>query len=236
MRHESIGTISLDKSKSFISITECAKLYAQSKHPALEGEAGKRRARAISEGGDGYKYNSETRPENAILRRRDTEIEFVRYLIDKITTGVLISYNPMTQLPVKLDQLPELLEAGLPGYPGRIVHNVLLTDDFAQLLSELHIAVLDKETNHNWCEKLVTAGNQNDSAERYSTDKMDIMYEAIEEFFSNRQQADAKKDAVVEWIIERAKSKKVDISQNIAEAMFTIIKPVDHNPKSRRPH
>lgn len=68
----------------------------------------------------------------------------------------------------------------------------------------------------------------------YSTDLMDILKLAICEFFSPRKQLDAKKPDIVEWIKNQGKERKVDVSNNIAEAMFTIIKPHDHNPKIKR--
>lgn len=68
----------------------------------------------------------------------------------------------------------------------------------------------------------------------YKTDLMNIQDLATNEFFNPRKNVDAKKEEVIEWI--KAKMKEVVLldSNNIAEAMFTIIKPSNHNPKKKR--
>jgi hypothetical protein len=68
----------------------------------------------------------------------------------------------------------------------------------------------------------------------YTTDLMTILNQAANQFFSPRKVQDAKQDEVSEWIKNKGKELKVNISENVADAMFTIIKPHDHNPKIRR--
>ena len=62
----------------------------------------------------------------------------------------------------------------------------------------------------------------------------ELTMNAIKEFFSPRKNIDAKKEEVVEWIVNNGKSLNPPVSVNIAEAIFTIIRPIDHNPRKRR--
>ncbi|WP_372796880.1 hypothetical protein [Litorivivens sp.] len=68
----------------------------------------------------------------------------------------------------------------------------------------------------------------------YSTPILELMQAVVEKFFHPRPSVDPKKDAVVSWIIERMKNDELDPSINLAEAIFTIIKPPDHNPRRRK--
>ncbi len=68
----------------------------------------------------------------------------------------------------------------------------------------------------------------------YSTAYMDIMHEAIANFFEPRHSRDPTKEAVKAWIANRLASQGMDASDRIAGVMFTIIKPKDHNPKIKR--
>lgn len=75
----------------------------------------------------------------------------------------------------------------------------------------------------------------NDSApSTYSTPWLGVTQAAIVEFFEPRRRQDAKKEEVVEWIKKHAASVGLSDSGRIAEAIFTIIKPSDHNPRKRR--
>jgi hypothetical protein len=68
----------------------------------------------------------------------------------------------------------------------------------------------------------------------YSTPHLEVMDAAIANFFSPRGDKDAKKEEVVDWIKARMIAAGGDSSDNVASAMFTIIKPVDHDPRKRR--
>lgn len=68
----------------------------------------------------------------------------------------------------------------------------------------------------------------------YETNLLKIQNLAIKNFYESRRRADPKKDEVTEWIKSEAAKLEITISQNIADAIFTIIKPDDHNPKIRR--
>lgn len=68
----------------------------------------------------------------------------------------------------------------------------------------------------------------------YSTPWLNILNAAIDEFFNPRQSQDTKKELVKKWILEEAKKNGLEPSNNIADAIFTIIKPIDHNPRTKR--
>lgn len=69
---------------------------------------------------------------------------------------------------------------------------------------------------------------------RYQTNLLKIQNLAIKHFYEPRKPVDPKKDAVTEWIKTEGTKQGVNISDNIADAIFTIIKPDDHNPKIKR--
>lgn len=68
----------------------------------------------------------------------------------------------------------------------------------------------------------------------YSSELLNILDLAIVNFYESRREVDPKKEEVLEWLATKAKELKVNLSDNIAEAIFTIIKPDDHNPKIKR--
>lgn len=68
----------------------------------------------------------------------------------------------------------------------------------------------------------------------YSTKWLGIQLAAIGEFFNPRRNPDAKKDEVVDWINDQAVNAGLTASNNIAETIFTIIKPENHDPKKKR--
>lgn len=68
----------------------------------------------------------------------------------------------------------------------------------------------------------------------YENEYLNILSDAVFEFFEPRRNPDAKRDEVVDWIKERLVQAGLDGSDNIASTMFTIIKPADHNPRKRR--
>jgi hypothetical protein len=68
----------------------------------------------------------------------------------------------------------------------------------------------------------------------YSTTRMDIQARAIARFFNPRRDIDAKREEVVEWIMAEAAKAGLKESRKLAESIFTIIKPDDHDPKKKR--
>ena len=68
----------------------------------------------------------------------------------------------------------------------------------------------------------------------YTTDYMDIMHQAVAAFFEPRHRHDPTKESVTAWIAERMADAGLEVSNKLCGAMFTIIKPSDHNPKKDR--
>jgi hypothetical protein len=68
----------------------------------------------------------------------------------------------------------------------------------------------------------------------YSTPWLKILEATAAQFFNPRQTYDAKRDEVVDWVKAEAKKAGLPDSSNIATAIFTIIKPIDHDPKKKR--
>lgn len=68
----------------------------------------------------------------------------------------------------------------------------------------------------------------------YTTPHLVILNAAIAEFFEQRKERDAKKEEVVDWIKNKMTASGMADSDNIAQAMFTIIKPSNHDPRKRR--
>lgn len=68
----------------------------------------------------------------------------------------------------------------------------------------------------------------------YSTAWMAIQKGAIAQFFNPRRNIDPKSEEVVEWIIKEAAKAGLKESRKIAGAIFTMIKPYDHQPRKRR--
>lgn len=68
----------------------------------------------------------------------------------------------------------------------------------------------------------------------YSTPWLDLINAATKEFFNPRRNPDAKRDEVIEWLKQQAIKSGLPDSGNIASAIFTIIKPENHDPKKKR--
>lgn len=68
----------------------------------------------------------------------------------------------------------------------------------------------------------------------YTTNLLQIQNLAITNFFNPRKNVDARQEEVTKWIIDKGRELGIAVSNNVADSMFTIIKPIDHNPKQRR--
>lgn len=68
----------------------------------------------------------------------------------------------------------------------------------------------------------------------YSTAWLNIQQAAIAQFFNPRHKRDEKSLEVIRWIEEQATKAGIQNPNNIASAIFTIIKPEDHAPKKKR--
>lgn len=68
----------------------------------------------------------------------------------------------------------------------------------------------------------------------HTTKWLEIQKAAIREFFYPRPELDVKSEVVIPWIEEEAKKAGLTGSNRIASAMFTMIKPEDHDPRNKR--
>lgn len=68
----------------------------------------------------------------------------------------------------------------------------------------------------------------------YSTEWLAIQNAAIREFFNPRRNPDAKRDQIIDWIKQQARAAGLGETDNIPKAIFTIIKPANHDPKKKR--
>ena len=68
----------------------------------------------------------------------------------------------------------------------------------------------------------------------YTTDLLKLQNLAINQFFSPLKIQDAKREEVCDWIKNKGNELNLIVSTNMGDAIFTIIKPSDHNPKIKR--
>ncbi len=68
----------------------------------------------------------------------------------------------------------------------------------------------------------------------YETDLLKLLNLAISEFFNPRRVIDAKKEEVTQWLKDKGTELNIVVSDNVADSIFTIIKPKNHNPKIKR--
>lgn len=72
------------------------------------------------------------------------------------------------------------------------------------------------------------------SMKAYNTDLLNLLNLTVTNFFNPRHPIDAKKEEVTKWIRDKGKELNIYVSDNVADSIFTIIKPNDHNPKIKR--
>lgn len=82
--------------------------------------------------------------------------------------------------------------------------------------------------------KIANSNPAENTKPEYTTEWLLIQQEAIKMFFNPRRNPDAKREEIVEWIKDAAKSHNLEASENIAAAIFTVIKPGNHNPRKKR--
>lgn len=103
---------------------------------------------------------------------------------------------------------------------------------------------LAKKTKIDWLGWAIELGlySQNQEAFKaakdqplpYTTPLMEIQKAAIAEFFYPPHSYDAKQEDFVAWVIQKGVDTNTSVSKNIAEAMFTIIKPLNHSTKNKK--
>lgn len=127
---------------------------------------------------------------------------------------------------------------------------IFLTDDPQPLLRKCRFTdiiqwALSKDMRPDWLDwaierdlyplkQEIEKPCQTENPPPYSTSWLSIQQAAISEFFNPRRNPDAKRDEIVEWINKKAETAGLSESDNIANAIFTIIKPKNHDPKKKR--
>ncbi len=156
-------------------------------------------------------------------------------LSNKMTDNVMALYNSEWWNPSDVLQDSDR-------YHKRI--NLMLLRDEANGLWDGMCEILFKDRHPDlWAftateiwgvDTLETGEDANSTDNCYSTPLLMIMNAAIAEFFMPRRDKDAKREEVVNWIKTQMSASKMPDSENIAVAIFTIIKPLDHDPRKRR--
>lgn len=102
---------------------------------------------------------------------------------------------------------------------------------------------LSKNIKINWLDYAKKQGLYNSSETKsspsssppaYETDLLKLLNLAVLEFFSPRRVSDAKKEEVTQWLKDKGDELSIVVSDNVADSIFTIIKPKNHNPKIKR--
>lgn len=93
--------------------------------------------------------------------------------------------------------------------------------------------IITREERDRFEREYGQAISQATKSNSYSTAYIEVLQEAISQFFEPRHDVDPKKAEVVEWVNGRLADMGMP-SENIAQAIFTIIKPPDHSPRKRR--
>ena len=159
-------------------------------------------------------------------KRRDLALRAIPWkkLYDPVLPSIFLSWAMELNLPV-----PELLVSEVEKTGGTAIN---WRERYLELQKK-YTAHLEKAVS----EKSQTGQNKQQPAETYtfdSTPLIELVIKANVQFFSPRKSVDAKKPEVVDWVLENGKSLTPPVSTNIAEAIFTIIKPNDHSPRRKR--
>lgn len=117
-----------------------------------------------------------------------------------------------------------------------IINYVKLNFDIGQSVEEKGLSSLVSAKNLLLSDDMIDGFKNKELIvqSNYTTDLLGILNLTINEFFNPRRSIDAKKDEITEWIKSKGKELKINVSDNVADSIFTIIKPNDHNPKIKR--
>ena len=185
-------------------------------------------------------------------RRQITQKGWEKRLSDEIRSGSVTAHNQITKMPI--DPPAQGMAWGFDIGPERLLDTLLSTTEAREIAEQSGISVAFSDQRNIADELHVAKGRiaeleaelavakaadmpkKSDAFANspYSTSWLFIQWAAIAKFFEKRGAVDAKKEEVVDWIMSNAKEAGLSYSKNIAEAMFTIIKPYDHDPRKRR--
>jgi len=128
----------------------------------------------------------------------------------------------------------EYIQKATDGFISEFIITYELLEDLIFNRDDLIVLMADMKhfANKNITE--IALDKSTESISSYSTDLIKMLNLAINEFYIPRRSTDPKKDEVAEWLKSKGKFLKVNVSNNMADAIFTIIKPDDHNPKIKR--
>lgn len=159
-------------------------------------------------------------------QRRELALRAITWnkLYDPVLPSIFLSWAKELSLP-----LPEKLVSEVEKIGGTATN----WRERYKELEKKYIAHLEKTVS----EKNQISQSKQQPAETYTfdiTSLLELTIKANVQFFSPRKSIDAKKGEVVEWIKAEGKKLNLEVSDNVAGSMFTIIKPTNHNPKKKR--
>lgn len=185
-------------------------------------------------------------------RRQVTQKAWEKRLSEEIRAGSVTAHNQITKMPI--DPPAQGMSWGFDIGPERLLDTLLSTTEARKIAEQSGIGISfsdqrdiaaelhEARSRIAELEAALVVAKASDTPKKtdpfanstYSTSWLFIQWAATAEFFEPRKTVDAKKEEVVDWIIGKAKQAGLPCSKNIAEAMFTIIKPHDHDPRKRR--
>ena len=169
--------------------------------------------------------------------RRDLALRAVPWkkLYDPVLPSIFLSWAKELELEIPAALIAEVVKVGgtatnwFEKYQELKKENSDLKSNYGELTAKWNELqpLIDKAIKSKQQSK--------GSSESFTITKLhELQINALQNFFSPRHSVDAKKNEVVEWILEEGKNFTPPVSNNVAEAIFTIIKPTDHNPRKRR--
>lgn len=185
-------------------------------------------------------------------KRQVTQKAWEKRLSEEIRAGAVTAHNQITRMPI--DPPAQGMTWGFDIGPERLLDTLLSTTEARKIAEQSGICISfsdqrdvaaelhEAKSRIAELEAALAVAKASDMPKKadpfanstYSTSWLFIQWAATAEFFEQRGAVDAKKEEVVDWIIDKAKQAGLPYSKNIAEAMFTIIKPHDHDPRKRR--
>ncbi len=170
-------------------------------------------------------------------KRRDLALRALRWkkLYDPVLPSIFLGWAKELQLVVPVQLVAEVEKIGGTAINWFEKYQELKTEYSEYKATTEASAAQLKEMMPQLCDAISTKQKSNASSESFIVTKPhELQIKALQHFFSPRKSVDAKKVEVVNWILEEGKSFTPPVSDNIAQAIFTIIKPTDHNPSKRR--
>ena len=147
--------------------------------------------------------------------------------------SLFIKSNDITDFLFSSDDVDRLRDFWLSGDKGELVQTPSFFIDWA----------LSKRFKPRWLEWAIQKNLYQPTEIKispiaitpsYETDLLKLLNLAVLEFFYPRRVIDAKKEEVTQWLKDKGANLNIVVSDNVADSIFTIIKPKNHNPKIKR--